>query len=174
MKKILFSLIIIIITSLSLNLFSQNFILYGAKEKYFLNNLEASIAVDTLIVSKYDKYNFSLQHQVPIQRYISSTSYNLFIGLAINDTPSSILELYLNYNQYEILASDTLYFKRKPVYKVFIKNKNEYLYKVIFKSKKSYYTAVLTFVSFEKAIIENLYLDENLFLDKLRKKIKNK
>lgn len=172
MKKILS--VFIIIAFLSINLFSQDFILYGAKERYYLNNVEVALPVDTAIVAKYDKYNFSLQHQVPIQRYISSPSYNLFIGLALNDTPSSIYEFYLNYNQYQILYSDTVFFKHKPVYKVFIKNKNEYLYKVIFKSRKSYYTAVLTFVGTERAIVENLYLDENFFLDKFRKKIKNK
>jgi len=173
MKRIfLLSFLFFSVSTLS----AQSYILFGAKEKYFLSKLEANLALDSIVVNNYDKYNFSLQHQVPLQKYVNSPDYNLYIGLALDDSPSDMMSFYLNYAQYEILLADTLKIKRKTIYKIFIKDKDKYLYKVIFKTKKTVYSAVLTYTSFDKNIIQNLYSDELFFENKFGKKykIKNK
>lgn len=172
LKKINLVSAILIISSITL--FSQNFVTYGAKEKYYLSIEENNIFVDSNVVNNYDEYNFSLDHQVPVQRYLKGANYELFIGLAVSDTPEEINIFYRNNSDYEILLSDTLNLKKRPLFKIFIKTKDKYLYKIIFKTRKSVYTTVFTYVSSNKQTLLNIYNDEKFFETKLNKKVKKR
>jgi len=172
MKKYLFlAVIIFLLPAVSL---AQSYILYGAKEKYFNDSSEVSLSRDSIVLDKYSPYNNDLYHQVPLQKYIKSSNYDLFIGLALSDSPESILKTYTADTNYIILNVDTVKIKKVYFYRLFALYNGEFNYKIIFKSKKSYYTAVLNFVSKQKSVIESLYNDPLFFEKKLGRKIKTK
>ena len=163
----------IIILTFIISGYSQNKIRYGAKEKYYLSDDEKNHIIDDDVLDKYDLYNNDLEHQVPLQRFIKASNYNLYIGLAINDSPSSMMNLYKNdVNNYSILQIDSVKVKRKCFYKMYVKYNGEYNYKIIFKTQKSYYTVVLNFVSNNRELLQEFYDDTNFIKTKLHKRTK--
>ena len=153
--------------------FSQKKVRYGAKEKYYLSDDEKQITIDDKILEEYDPYNNNLEHQLPLQRYIKAPNYKLYIGLALYDTPTSMMNLYKNdVNNYSILQIDSVKVKRKYFYKIYTKYNGEYNYKIIFKTRKSHYTTVLNFTSDNRELLQSFYDDPKFFKKKLHKRIK--
>ncbi len=157
---------------LSVNLFAQKTVIFGAREKYYMAENEANIVIDSNILKKYDPYNNNLNHQVPLQRYINSPDYDLFIGLAVSDSPDSLLQFYMSDTNYNVLSVDTVVIRRKNYYKIFSEYNNMFNFKLIYKTRKTHYTAVLNFVSVSKNIIAQLFKNDEFFYQKFRKKVK--
>lgn len=170
MKKLFIILSIFILFSKTI--FAQTHVQYGAKEKYILSNNEKKQPIDSTILLKYEPYNQDIEKQVPLQRYINAPEYDLFIGLAIFNTPEQMVDFYKNNKSYNIQIIDTIKIKKTYFYKIFSKYNDSYNLKIIFKSKKSYHTAILNFVSKDKKNLEKLNDNKYLFKEKLCKKIK--
>ncbi len=149
---------------------SQQYILFGAKEKYYLSKAEKSSPIDSTIISDYAPLNPDLVHQVPLNKYIESNKYQLFIGLAVFDSPKKIINFYKNNSNLKILKSGQQKIKKVYFYKLLCKLNEAYIYKIIFITRKSKYTAVLNYVSKDYNTLKSLYDNANFINEKLKKR----
>jgi hypothetical protein len=170
MKK-LFLITVLLVGLIQLN--AQKYIRFGARERYYLSPDEKQMPIDSGVLQKYDFLNPDLKHQVPLNRYIKSSEYDLFIGLAIYDSPEQILDFYRKSKDYSILNLSEVKIKKNNYYFLFAKFAGQYNLKIIFKTKKSRYTVVMNYLSSNRELLEKFYYQKDIILKKIKKKYKN-
>lgn len=148
---------------------AQDYIIFGAKAKYFLSQDEQITKIDSNVLAEYTPLNPDLVHQVPLNKFVIAKEYKLFIGLAIFDLPTSIVDFYKNNSDFEILKFETQINKRITYYKMLTSYDGFFDYKIIFLSKKTKYTAVFNFISSNYKILETYYNDPNFIIKKIKK-----
>ncbi len=164
-----FFLIIILFSNLSL--FAQKkYVYYGAKEKYYLSSDEKNMQLDDNIIEDYNPFDPDTIHQVPLQRFIKTNTYKLFIGLAMFDTPQTLVDYYMSDKNYSILIIDEVKLHKTVFFKIFAKFNGLYNYKLIFRTKKSKFTVVFNYVSNDREILEDIWNQQDFFKQKLGKR----
>lgn len=165
MKTKILVLFFLIIASSSI---AQNYLIFGAKAKYFLTQDEQISKIDSNVLAQYTPLNPDLVHQVPLNKFVIAKEYKLFIGLAVFDLPSSIVDFYKNNSDFEILKIESQIIKRKTYYKILAGYEGFFDYKIIFISRKTKYTVVFNFISPNYKILESYFNDPNFIIQKIK------
>ncbi len=93
------------------------------------------------------------------------------MGLALYDSPESIVNYYNVSKDYSILIIDEVKIKKVVYYKIFAKFNGGYNFKLIFRTKKSFYTAVFNFFSYDREKIEEIWNQPDFFKRRFHKKL---
>jgi len=169
-KKYIHNIIILLIILFS-SCSTQKKISFAGREQYRLSENEVLSERSKPIVAEYDKYNNNLYHQVPLEKYVKATNYNLYFGLALSDTPETMNIVYLKDSTHTVFKHKIDSLNKITTYNFFAKRDDEFNYKIIYKtSKRPVLTVVINFTSQDSLLINNYYENNSEIFEKLKYK----
>ena len=156
-KTRLISIIVIIIFIVSCSSSGH----FGITQRYYLNKNETERPLDKFVVEKYEKIINIDTLNIPLNKYITSKNYKVYIGIAFTTNTKELYNFYQNDTSYlfikKIISSNTA--------NVFFKKHNEFYYSLFYNSNKDKFTYVLTLES-DSAFVEQCF-QGNFLLNKI-------
>ena len=113
---------------------------FGISQKYKLNKDEHNVKLDDIIVKKYENIINIDTLNYPLNKYIVSKNYKIFIGVSFNSKTKDIVNFYQNNETYYVFDANlsenenSMYFNKDA----------HFLYSYIYDSKKDKLTYFLT------------------------------
>ncbi|WP_338376641.1 hypothetical protein [uncultured Flavobacterium sp.] len=161
MNKIIYIVLILVFISCKTSTDSSN-LRFAYTENYKIEEGEKSVSLNKEIVDEYEKINGDLAINIPLNRYVYSTDYKVYIGVSIDNTIKEVAEAYSNDEDLKLIDSK----KVKEYYNLFCKKDNQYMVKTLYNEKKEKLPIVLTLVGKDSILIRKIY-DENKLIKKV-------
>jgi len=155
--------IVIIFFSITLLLSCSSSGRFGVSQKYYLEQGENERVLDKFLVDKYEKIINIDTLNVPLNKFINSKNYKVYIGVSFSTNAINLYSFYKKDTLFRFLekriANDSI--------SLFFKKQNEFYYSFIYNSQKDKFTYILTLES-DSTTVNKKYNDNFL-----PKKIKN-
>jgi len=116
---------------------------FGVTQRYYLEQGETERALDKFIVEKYANLINVDTLNVPLNKFINSKNYKVYIGVSLNAKANKLHSFYKNDTLFRFIESRIA----KDSISMFFKKKNEFYYSLIYNSQKDNYTYILTLES---------------------------
>ncbi len=137
MKKYIFIL-------LSAFLFSCNSALrFGVSQKYNLDENEKTSKLDKAIVAKYEAIINVDTLNIPLNKFVSTKKYKVYIGVSFACTSTNLFSIYNKKDSFNIIDKTI----NKTDVSMFFKKGNDFFYSYLYDSEKDKLTYVLTLES---------------------------
>lgn len=158
------SIIIVIVFIYSFLLLSCSSVgKFGYSQRYFLEQGETERELDKSLVEKYEKIINIDTLNVPLNKYINSKKYKVYIGVSFNANAN---KLYLFYKKDSLFTFIQNRISNDSI-TLFFKKQNEFYYSLIYNSQKDKFTYILTLES-DSSTVNNKFN-----INFLQKKITN-
>ena len=112
---------------------NKSIVKFGNDEEFQLSNNELQKKITKNVVYQYNQTINGIRSQIPLNKYISSKTYNIYIGIVSNSTMDSIVN---NFKQLENPIKLYSIKKVKENYTLFYKNNDFFVYSTLFVSPK--------------------------------------
>ena len=162
MKKIIYFLFIILLLSCKSSTDSTN-LRFAYKENYKIDDKEKTIALNKEIINEYEKINGDLKINLPLNRYIYSNYYKVYIAVAIENNIKEVAEAYSNDGTLKLIDSK----KIDNYYNLFCKKNGLFLIKTLYNEKKENLPVILNLVGKDSLQIRTIY-NENKLIEKIK------
>lgn len=136
---------------------------FGVSQKYYLTENEQEYSLDNLIVKKYENLINIDSLNVPLNKYIFSKKYNVYIGVSFSVPANKLADIYKNNEKYQIIESQN----ESNAVNLFFSKENEFFYSYIYDSSKDKLTYILTLET-DSANVKHKY-EQNFLKQKLQK-----
>jgi hypothetical protein len=136
---------------------------FGISQKYYLNEKEKETFLDEYIVQKYKNIINVDTLKVPLNKFITSKNYRVYIGVSFSSDANNLYSFYKNDSLFSFIDNHI----NTDNISIFFKKGNAFFYSFIYDSQKDKYTYILTLES-DSLTVNHIYYD-----DFLSKKIKN-
>lgn len=162
MRKLFFiTLLCVFLSNCKSN--NENTLRFAYQEKYTLDTDEKNVALNKNITDEYEKFNGLSNLNIPLNKYIFSPDYKIFIGIAIQNNPLEIINAYKTDPTLKIMEVKNY----KNNLNMFCKKNDDFAIKYIFTESKEKLPVIVNVVSKDSLLIKKMY-DENKIIKKLQ------
>lgn len=116
---------------------------FGISQRYYLDKSEQERPLDKFIVEKYEGIINIDTLNVPLNKFIVTKHYKVYIGVSFNANANTLYSIYKNDTSFkfyqDVILLDTV--------SVFFKKHGDYYYSILYNSPKDKFTYILTLTS---------------------------
>lgn len=137
---------------------------YAHNERYLLDKNETSLPITKTIVKENEYINSGLDISLPINKYVKSKEYNLFLNIALENNMNELI------SAFEKDSTSIVFFKKQqnPFNVLFQKKDSFFIYRTLYLEKEYNIPIVMTYYSKDSIEIKKLY-DKNSAIKKIRR-----
>lgn len=153
MKKLFQPLVIIffaVVSCKSVN--GKKSVQFAYKELYLLSDDELQKETDKIAVAEYEAFNGLPDYAIPLNRYIVSGSYKVYIGAAIQNKKDEIVSAFKGDSSFKIFKS-----KDTNAVSFFGKKGNLFAIKYIYEENVKKMPVIISLVSQDSLKLKKLY-----------------
>lgn len=160
--RIRFTPLLLLILFISCKSSKNDQVRFAFNEYFILSDNEKEFPLNDVIVNEYESYNGMEEINIPLNRYISSPEYKIYIAVAIENTLQQTVDLYLS-----DLATNVLESKNEKAISLFCKKSDLFAIKYLYEEKHQKLPVIINVVSKDSIKIKKLY-DENYIFKKIK------